>query len=50
MVLNQNYALLSEGKTDAVGVLTESTVLQLESKITSLQRGRHTKICLPDER
>ena len=37
MVLNQHYALLSENKTGAVGVLTESTVLQLESKIKELR-------------
>tara|TARA_Y100000114_G_C11673744_1_gene285105 strand:+ start:165 stop:362 length:198 start_codon:yes stop_codon:yes gene_type:complete len=41
VLLNQHYQLLSESKTDAVGVLTESTVLQLESKIDELRKQLH---------
>ena len=41
VLLDQHYQLLSESKTDAVGVLTEPTVLQLESKIDELRKQLH---------
>ncbi len=41
VILNQHYQLLSEGRTDAVGVLTDSTVLQIESKIDELRQQLH---------